>query len=76
MVQDFTNDADQLVRAATKMEVGDLPGVENRTVREIAQSTAVGRVSRRDVRMAVAEADSVMQRTDPPRKRLNPLHGI
>ena len=66
LVQDFTNDADQLVRAATKMEVGDLPGVDNRTVQEIAQSQAVGRVSRRDVRVAVAEADfSVIQRTDP-----------
>ena len=66
LVQDFTNDTDQLVRAATKMEVGDLPGVDNRTVREIAQSTAVGRVTRRDVRVAVAEADlSVAVRTDP-----------
>ena len=66
LVQDFTNDAEQLARAATKMEVGDLPGVENRTVREIAQSTAVGRVTRRDVRVAVAEAElSVAQRTDP-----------
>jgi VWFA-related protein len=66
LVQDFTNDADQLVRAAAKMEVGDLPGVDNRTVREIAQSTAVGRVTRRDVRMAVAVADfSVAERVDP-----------
>src|SRR5262249_29762356 len=66
LVQDFTNDAEQLVRSATKMEVGDLPGVENRTVFEIAQSTAVGRVTRRDVRVAAAEAEnSVVQRTDP-----------
>jgi len=66
VIQDFTNDTDLLVRAATKMEVGDLPGVENRTVQEIAQSTAVGRVTRRDVRVAVAEVDmSVAQRTDP-----------
>src|SRR5262245_27971446 len=66
VIQDFTNDTDLLVRAATKMEVGDLPGVENRTVQEIAQSTAVGRVSRRDVRVAVAETEiSVAQRTDP-----------
>ena len=66
LIQDFTNDSDQLVRAATKMEVGDLPGVDNRTVPEIAQSQAVGRVTRRDVRVAVAEADfSVAQRTDP-----------
>jgi VWFA-related protein len=66
LVQDFTSNSDQLVRAATKMEVGDLPGVENRTVREIAQSTAVGRVSRRDVRMAVAETEfSVAVREDP-----------
>ncbi len=66
LVQDFTNDTGQLVRAATMMEVGDLPGVENRTVREIAQSTAVGRVTRRDVRIAVAEAEfSVAQRVDP-----------
>jgi VWFA-related protein len=66
LVQDFTNDPTQLVRAATKMEVGDLPGVENRTVREIAQSTAVGRVTRRDVRMAVAETEfSVEERIDP-----------
>jgi hypothetical protein len=48
------------------MEVGDLPGVENRTVREIAQSTAVGRVTRRDVRVAVAETElSLAQRVDP-----------
>ena len=66
LVQDFTNDADQLVRAAAKMEVGDLPGVENRTVREIAQSAAVGRVTRRDVRTAVAETEfSAAVRTDP-----------
>lgn len=66
LVQDFTNDADLLVRAATKMEVGDLPGIENRTVQEIAQSTAVGRVRGRDVRMAVAETQiSVAERTDP-----------
>jgi len=66
LVQDFTNDADRLVRAATKMEVGDLPGIENRTVQEIAQSTAVGRVRGRDVRMAVAESQiSVAERTDP-----------
>jgi VWFA-related protein len=66
LIQDFTNDADRLVRAATNMAVGDLPGVDNRTVPEIAQSRAVGRVTRRDVRQAVAEADfSVMERTDP-----------
>jgi VWFA-related protein len=66
LVQDFTSDAELLVRAATKMEVGDLPGVENRTVREIAQSTAVGRVTRRDVRVAVAETElSLAQRVDP-----------
>jgi VWFA-related protein len=66
LVQDFTNDADKLVRAASRMEIGDLPGVDNRTVTEIAQSTAVGRVSRRDVRTAVAVAEfSVEQRTDP-----------
>lgn len=66
LVQEFTNDAGQLVRAATKMEVGDLPGVENRTVREIVQSTAVGRATRRDVRMAVAEVEiSAAERTDP-----------
>jgi VWFA-related protein len=66
VVQDFTNDTDQLVRAATKMEIGDLPGVDNRTVREIAQSTAVGRVTRREVRTAVAEAEfSVAERTNP-----------
>jgi VWFA-related protein len=66
LVQDFTNDADQLVRAATKMEVGDLPGIDNRTVGEIAQSTAVGRVTRRDMRVAVAESQfSVAERTDP-----------
>jgi VWFA-related protein len=66
LIQDFTNDADQLVRAATKMEVGDLAGVDNRTVLEIAQSQAVGRMTRRDVRTAVQEADfSVAQRTDP-----------
>src|SRR4029079_19209356 len=66
LIQDFTNDPDQLVRAATKMEVGDLPGVDNRSVLEIAQSQAVGRMTRRDVRTAVAEADfSVAQRTDP-----------
>ena len=66
MVQDFTNDADQLVRAATKMAVGDLPGVDNRTVQEVAQSNAVGRVSRRDVRTAVAQTEfSVAERTDP-----------
>ena len=72
VVQDFTNDTDQLVRAATKMEVGDLPGVENRTVQEIAQSTAVGRVSRRDVRVAVAETEiSVAQRTDPTEEAID-----
>jgi VWFA-related protein len=66
VIQDFTNDSEKLVRAATKMEVGDLPGVENRTVQEIAQSTAVGRVSRRDVRVAVAETEmSFIQRMDP-----------
>jgi VWFA-related protein len=66
IIQDFTNDADQLVRSAAKMEVGDLPGVENRTVGEIAQSTAVGRVTRRDVRMAAAVADlSLTERVDP-----------
>jgi VWFA-related protein len=66
IVQDFTSDADLLVRAATKMEVGDLPGVDNRTVQEIAQSTAVGRVSRRDVRTAVAQSEfSVAERKDP-----------
>src|SRR5262245_14755440 len=66
LIQDFTNDSEQLVRAVTKMPVGDLPGVENRTVSEIAQSTAVGRVTRRDVRVAAAEAEnSVVQRTDP-----------
>jgi VWFA-related protein len=66
LVQDFTNDADRLVKAATKMPVGDLPGVDNRTVQEIAQSTAVGRVTRRDVRTAVAESDfSLAVRVDP-----------
>jgi VWFA-related protein len=66
MVQDFTSDADLLLRAATKMEVGDLPGVDNRTVPEIAQSTAVGRVRGRDVRMAAAQAEfSVAERKDP-----------
>jgi VWFA-related protein len=66
LVQDFTNDADRLVRAASKMEVGDLPGVDNRTVQEIAQSQAVGRVTRRNVRTAQAEADfSVQERVDP-----------
>jgi len=66
LVQDFTNDSDQLVHAATKMEVGDLPGVENRTAQEIVQSQAVGRASRRDVRVAVAEVQiSEAQRTDP-----------
>jgi VWFA-related protein len=66
LIQDFTNDADLLVRAATKMPVGDLPGVDNRTVPEIAQSQSVGRVTRRDVRVAVAEADfSVAERVDP-----------
>jgi VWFA-related protein len=66
LIQDFTNDADKLVRAASRMQIGDLPGVDNRTVTEIAQSTAVGRVSRRDVRTAAAVADfSVEQRTDP-----------
>jgi VWFA-related protein len=66
VAQDFTNDTEKLLRAATRMQVGDLPGVENRTVQEIAQSTAVGRVSRRDVRVAVAETEiSVAQRTDP-----------
>src|SRR4030095_4942462 len=54
LIQDFTNDSDQLVRAATKMEVGDLPGVDNRTVGEIIQATAVGRVTRRDERRAAA----------------------
>jgi len=48
------------------MAVGDLPGVDNRTVTEIAQSTAVGRMTRRDVRTAVAVAElSVEQRLDP-----------
>jgi len=66
LVQDFTNDADRLVRAASKMPIGDLPGVDNRTVGEIAQSTAVGRVTRRDVRTAVAVAEfSVAERLDP-----------
>jgi VWFA-related protein len=66
LLQDFTNDTDQLVRAATKMEVGDLPGVENRTVGEIVQAQSVGRPTRRDVRVAVAEVQlSVAQRTDP-----------
>jgi len=66
LVQDFTNDAEQLVRAATKMEVGDLPGVENRTVRELVQERAVGRATRRDVRVAVAETQfSYELRTDP-----------
>jgi VWFA-related protein len=66
LVQDFTSDADQLTRAVTKMPVGDLPGVDNRTVQEIAQSNAVGRVRGRDVRTAVAESDfSVAERTDP-----------
>jgi VWFA-related protein len=66
LVQDFTTDADRLVRAASKIEVGDLPGVENRTVREIAQSTAVGRVTRRDVRTAVAVTElAVAERIDP-----------
>jgi VWFA-related protein len=66
LIQDFTNNSDELVRAATKMEVGDLPGVDNRTVGEIAQSQAVGRVTRRDVRIAVAETEfSVAQRLDP-----------
>src|SRR5207244_8896636 len=74
LVQDFTNNADQLGRAAMKMEVGDLPGVENRTVREIAQSTAVGRVTRRDVRVAVAEAEiSVAQRTDPTEESIESI---
>src|SRR5436190_21559468 len=74
LVQDFTNDADQLARAATKMEVGDLPGVENRTVREIAQSTAVERVTRRDVRTAVAETEiSVAQRTDPTEEAIEDI---
>src|SRR5262249_50902885 len=63
---DFTNDPDRLVRAASKMEIGDLPGVDNRTVQEIAQSQAVGRVTRRNVRVAAAEADfSVAERVDP-----------
>jgi VWFA-related protein len=66
LVQDFTNDADLLVRAASKMEVGDLPGVDNRTVQDIAQSQAVGRVTRRNVRTATAEADySLAERVDP-----------
>jgi VWFA-related protein len=66
LIQDFTNDANQLVRGAEKMEVGDLPGVDNRTVTEIAQSTAVGRMTRRDVRTAVAVSElSVEQRVDP-----------
>jgi VWFA-related protein len=66
LIQDFTNDADRLVRAASKMEVGDLPGVDNRTVQEIAQSESVGRVTRRNVRQAQAEADfSVQVRVDP-----------
>jgi VWFA-related protein len=66
LVQDFTNDAAVLVRAASKMEIGDLPGVDNRTVQEIAQSQAVGRVTRRNVRTAAAEADfSLAERVDP-----------
>lgn len=66
LIQDFTNDADRLVRAASRMEIGDLPGVDNGTVQEIAQSEAVGRVSRRNVRMAVAEVEqSVQKRVDP-----------
>jgi VWFA-related protein len=74
LVQDFTNDADQLVRAASKMEIGDLPGVDNRTVQEIAQSEAVGRVSRRNVRTATAEADfSVMERKDPTEDALQAI---
>src|SRR5262249_52952473 len=50
-LQNFTNESDLSIRAATKMEVGDLPGVENRTVQDIVQSTAVGRAWRRDVRV-------------------------
>jgi VWFA-related protein len=74
LIHDFTNDADQLASAATKMEVGDLPGVENRTVPEIAQSTAVGRVTRRDVRVAVAETElSVAQRTDPTEEAIESI---
>jgi VWFA-related protein len=66
LVQDFTNDAAVLVRAASKMEIGDLPGVDNRTVQEIAQSQSVGRVTRRNVRTATAEADfSLAERVDP-----------
>ena len=74
LLQDFTNDADRLLQAATRMEVGDLPGVENRTVREIAQSTAVGRTTRRDVRMAVAETEfSVAQREDPTEEAIEAI---
>jgi VWFA-related protein len=66
LVQDFTNDAQQLLASAAKMEVGDLPGVDNRTVTEIAQSRAVGRVTRRDVRTAIAETEfSLAERIDP-----------
>ncbi len=74
MIQDFTNDSDQLVRAATKMAVGDLPGVDNRTVQEVAQSNAVGRVSRRDVRTAVAQTEfSVAERTDPTEEAIESI---
>jgi VWFA-related protein len=74
LVQDFTSNTEQLVRAATNMEVGDLPGVENRTVGEIAQSTAVGRVTRRDVRMAVVEVQhSVAERTDPTEESIETI---
>jgi VWFA-related protein len=74
LIQDFTNDVDRLVRTASKMEVGDLPGVENRTVREIAQSTSVGRVTRRDVRTAVAVADfSEVQRRDPTEEAIESI---
>lgn len=66
LVQDFTNDTDRLVRAASKMPIGDLPGVDNGTVQEIAQAQAVGRVTRRNVRTATAEADySLQERKDP-----------
>ncbi|HLH30087.1 MAG TPA: VWA domain-containing protein [Terriglobia bacterium] len=66
LIQDFTGDNERLVRAASKMEVGDLPGVDNGTVQEIAQSQSVGRVTRRNVRLAAAEADySLAERIDP-----------
>ncbi|HEY2379647.1 MAG TPA: VWA domain-containing protein [Terriglobia bacterium] len=66
LVQDFTNDPDRLVRAASKMPIGDLPGVDNGTVQEIAQAQAVGRVTRRNVQTARAEVDySLQERKDP-----------